>query len=735
VAVSEQQASLEGTLDQILYVREETGYVVARLEYEDPGRGIQSVTIVGKLLGVEVGMMVRLSGRYENHPRFGPQFQVDDFEPLKPANLVALERYLGSGQIKGVGPALAHRMAEHFGDQLSEVLDKEPYRLREVHGLGPVTVRQITAAWQDRSGLRELMVFLRGHGIAAAHARRIHKVYGAQSLDVIKRDPYLLARTVRGIGFRTADSVAEQLGIPRNSIERARAAVLYLLDRMADDGHVYAPLGYLENQFSTALDMDPDLVREAVSQLRESGELIVEKTDHPEVGFGIRNQGDQTAIYPCRLHEAEKKVAERLHLLTRARPMGKAAVERGLAAAEKLQQITLSPEQKAALRCALESKVAVITGGPGTGKTTLLRSLLTALDDAGIKPALAAPTGRAARRLAETTGREAKTIHRLLEYSPDTGQFLRGEFVPLRTSFLIIDEASMMDIELAASLVAALNPNCSLILVGDKDQLPSVGPGCVLKDIIASGLVPVIELKQVYRQAAKSMIVANAHRINRGLLPETGNESSGDFFFIERSAPEDVVSTIKHLVSTRLIGNFGITNANAIQVITPMNRGPLGVHLLNQELQQLLNPKGKELRAGERNFRIGDRVIQLRNNYEKLIFNGEIGRIRSIDSERSRLEVSFEEGVASYDLGEMDELALAYAISVHKSQGSQYPAVVMPLHQSHYLMLRRNLLYTAITRAERVCVLVGTRSALQQAVRNEEERRRYSRLAERLHID
>jgi exodeoxyribonuclease V alpha subunit len=379
--------------------------------------------------------------------------------------------------------------------------------------------------------------------------------------------------------------------------------------------------------------------------------------------------------------------------------------------------------------------VAVITGGPGTGKTTLLRSLLMALDRLGIRPTLAAPTGRAARRLADATGREARTIHRILEYSPDTGQFIRGPLYPLRAGFVIVDEASMMDLELAASLLSALMPNCSLLLVGDRNQLPSVGPGSVLKDVIASELAPVVELTQVYRQAGQSKIVINAHRINRGELPELSNASGGDFFFIERNAPEDVAATIKQLVSQRLVGNFGISGSGEIQVLSPMNRGPLGVLQLNRELQQLLNPQGRGVTIGDREIREGDRVIQLKNNYDKQIFNGDIGRVVRVDPARGLIDVAFEDSQVSYDPGDVEELALAYAISVHKSQGSQYPAVVMPMHQSHYLMLRRNLIYTAITRAERVCVLVGTRAAMVQAVRNEEERRRFSGLAERLRLD
>src|SRR5579875_1635519 len=678
------QETIEGVIDHILFVNDHSGYVVARLEVEDAQHRRDSVAVVGNLFDPQVGAAVRLQGSFETHPRYGRQFRVENCEVLKPAGLTALERYLSSGQIKGVGPALARRITGHFGEELFAVLDTQPHRLREVRGVGAAIMRQITAAWQDQSGLRELMVFLRGHGISAHYARRIHKLYGTRSLEVIRSDPYLLARTVHGIGFRTADTVAEQLGIPRNSIARARGALLYLLERMAEDGHVCGPLAHLEHQFQTALEMESDLAQQAVAELAEAGEIVVE------------GSGGDAMVYLRRLHQAETNVASRLRELSRGRTMAGPVIEHAIAACDKTWPFPLSSEQKTALGYALKSKVAVITGGPGTGKTTLLRSLLIVLDRLGIKPTLAAPTGRAARRLGE---------------------------------------ASMMDLELASSLLSALMPNCSLLLVGDRNQLPSVGPGSVLKDVIASGRAPVVELTHVYRQAGQSRIVTNAHRINRGQLPEITNAPEGDFFFIERNSPEDVVSTIKQLVAERLVGKFGIDDPRDIQVLSPMNRGPLGVHLLNRELQQLLNPQGRQLRFGEREIREGDRVIQLRNNYDKQIFNGDIGRVVRVDPARALVEVAFEDGHASYDAADLEELALAYAISVHKSQGSQYPAVVMPMHQSHYLMLRRNLIYTAITRAERVCVLVGTRAAMAQAVRNEEERRRFSRLAERLHID
>ncbi|HTT75217.1 MAG TPA: ATP-dependent RecD-like DNA helicase [Candidatus Binataceae bacterium] len=712
---------IEGTLDQLLFVNESSGYAVAVVERSDDG--VRSrVTVIGDLSGVEIGSGLRLTGHFEKHPRYGEQFRADDFETIRPAGVAALERYLAS-EIKGVGPALARRIVERFGDSLATVLDTTPERLHEVRGLPTIVAQRIALAWRDASGLRELTVFLRGHGIPASHARRIHKIYGKESLATISEDPYLLARTIPGIGFRTADAIAEKLGVPRSSLQRARAAILYLLERMAEEGHVFAPFAYIEHQFAAGLEMEPELARQAFGELSESGEAVADRVeDHP-------------AVYLKRLHHAETTVADRLRILMAGRPIGASVVTRALDAVQHSDSgVVLSGEQLRALSCALKSRVAVITGGPGTGKTTLLRSLLAALDAAGLKPTLAAPTGRASRRLAEATGREARTIHRLLEYAPETGEFLRCEQFPLRTNYLIVDEASMMDVELASSLLRALTPNSSLLLVGDRDQLPSVGPGSVLKDVIASDLVPVVELREVHRQARESLIVSNAHRLNRGEFPETQNDAAGDFFFFERAAPEDVLATIMELVQKRLVGRFGITDPRAIQVLTPMNRGPLGAHVLNRELQNLLNPRGRELRAGDRRYREGDRVIQLRNNYDKLVFNGAIGRVEAIDTSKSKVGVVFDEGHAEYDLSDLDELGLAYAISIHKSQGSQYPAVVIPIHQSHYLMLRRNLLYTAITRAERVCVLVGTRAAMAQAVRNEDERRRFSRLADRLRV-
>ncbi len=713
---------IEGVLDHLLYVNDATGYGVAVVKsYEQEG-DTRTVTMVGNLAGLEVGSGIRARGAFEQHPRYGEQFHVQDFEVLRPASVNAIELYLAK-EIPGVGPKLARRIAKYFGESLADVLDNAPMRVREVNGIGQMAAARIATAWRDASGLRELTVFLRGHGLAASHARRIHQQYGKNALEVVRGDPYVLARTIHGIGFRTADAIAEKLGIPRNSIQRARAAIVHLLEMMADDGHVHAPREYLEERFTSDLEMDASLVDSALNLLAQEKEVVVERTS------------EHQAVYLSRLHTAEIAVAERIRALSAGRPMASGVAERALKRAASAGGLKLSGEQLKAIKIALLSGVTVITGGPGTGKTTILRQLLVALADAGLKPTLAAPTGRAAKRLQETTGHDAKTIHRLLEYAPETGAFVRNQDFPLRTNYLIVDEASMMDIELAASLFSALLPNCSVLLVGDRDQLPSVGPGSVLKDVIASGLVPVVELHEVYRQARESQIVANAHRLNHGWFPEIGNAPEGDFFFFERAAPDEVLATIKQLVHERLVGRFGIKSSREIQVLTPMNRGPLGTQNLNRELRALLNPHGRELRSGDRSLREGDRVIQLRNNYDKGVYNGSIGRVTMVDAAKGRISIAFEEVHADYEHGELDQIALGYAISVHKSQGSQFPAVVIPVHPQHYVMLKRNLIYTAITRAERVCVLIGTKAALQQAVRNQDERRRLSALADRLHVD
>ncbi len=718
--------SFQGKVTQLLFVNPQTGYAVARLKVEEDGPGRpaarqKEVTLVGQLAELAPGMLVRVSGRYETHPSFGVQFRVERFETLAGAELGALERYL-IDEVKGVGPTLARRIIERFGDETENVLTYAPERLREVRGLSATVAQRISALWRERVGLRELTVFLRTHGVPGFLAQRLYKILGHGALDIIKRDPYVLVATVSGVGFKTADLIAEKIGIARDSPERARAGLLYMLQRMAEEGHVCVPEEHLRTQLETHLGIGSALCWSALSELERRGAIVVE----PSHG--------ETWIYLRHLFQAERDLAQ---LMWRHRgersPLRPDAVADAVVSAEERLGLALSPEQKKALRVALTHKTAIITGGPGTGKTTLLRALLDALDELRLKYALAAPTGRAARRLAETTGREAKTIHRLLEYSPETGSFVRGPNFPLSVDFLVLDEASMIDVELFADLLAALEAKTSLVIVGDRDQLPSVGPGQVLADLIASGLFPVVQLRQIYRQEQRSQIVAAAHRINSGLMPEFGGDASSDFFFLERNAPEEVLATVKQLVHTRLIGNFGLRDPSEIQVLSPMNRGALGVQALNTELQALLNPRGREIKAGQRHFREGDRVIQLRNNYEKQVFNGDLGRIVRFDDELGRVEVAFDDHRVLYDLTSLTEdLALGYAVTVHKSQGSQYPAVVLVLHHSHYLMLRRNLLYTAVSRAERVCVIVGSRAALLHAVRNAAESRRFTRLTERL---
>ncbi len=712
------EQTVEGTLERILFVNQHSGYAVAVLERTDEPHHTR-LTLVGDLAHLSPGAALKVRGRLERHPRYGEQLRVLDAELLRPASLEALERYLAR-EVKGVGPATARRLTRQFGAELADILDHAPERLSEVKGLSRKVAQRIIDCWRQSSDLRDLNIFLREHGIAGSHARRIHRLYGPGALALVRRDPYLLARTVSGIGFRTADNLGQRLGIAKDSPERARGAVLYLLDRRAEEGHVFTPLALLQQLFEAELELPGTLTERAVLELAGEGQVVREPAP------------SEPLVYLRRLHEAECRAAAALARLAGGAARAPQTVALGLGAAEQAAGITLSAEQKEAIRHALEARVSIITGGPGTGKTTILRALLAGLDRIGVSAVLAAPTGRAARRLAEACGREARTLHRLLEYSPEQGAFGRSEEFPLKGRHVIVDETSMMDLEIAAALFVALGPGCSLLLVGDRDQLPSVGPGTVLRDLLACRLFPVMQLTQVYRQARQSRIVANAHRLNRGLTPELENDPDGDFFFFERGAPEEIVATVKQLVSRRLPGRFGLSGPADIQVLTPMNRGPLGSAALNEELQRLLNPAGRELHWGQRILRLNDRVIQTRNNYDKLVFNGTVGRIVEIDRERERLTVNFDEMSADYDAATLDELALAYALSVHKSQGSQYPAVVLALHDAHYLMLRRNLLYTAITRAERVCVIVGSKSAVRRAARNVEDGARASGLAKRL---
>jgi exodeoxyribonuclease V alpha subunit len=595
--------------------------------------------------------------------------------------------------------------------------------LQEADGIGPVRTERITKVWQEQKEIREVMVFLQGHEVSPAYAVKIFKAYGDKAISVVKESPYRLALDISGIGFKTADKIARSMGIDPNSQIRAEAGIIHLLSELVDEGHIYYPYEELKEKASVLLEVDKAILDTSLVTLAEQGRVLIE--EWPEA----------RAVYLTPLHVAETNVARRLKTLIESpKQFLRIDIEKAIEWVQGANHMELAETQKQALRKAIGGKVLVLTGGPGTGKTTLVNSLVRILERKGQQIVLASPTGRAAKRLSEVTGREAKTIHRLLEYSPTEGGFKRKEDNPLDADLVVIDEASMVDILLMNHLLKAIPSTASLLLVGDVDQLPSVGPGNVLKDIIASGCVETVILTEIFRQAQESLIIVNAHRVNRGEFPELKPQQGRrpDFYYVERNTPEEVLGVIKELCIKRLPSAFHLSPLDDIQVMTPMHRGTVGVANLNAELQALLNPEGKVITRGGRLFRTNDKVMQIRNNYEKEVFNGDIGRIVGIDLEEQKVLVKFEDRVVSYEWSDLDELVLAYAISIHKSQGSEYPAVVVPLLSQHYIMLQRNLLYTAITRAKRLVVLVGSKRAIAIAVRNNKVQHRYTNLAVRL---
>jgi len=714
--------TLTGHVDRFTFQAEDTGWTVARVTLED-GRG---VTAVGYLVGINPGEHVELVGEWTHHPRFGPQLKILRVQPVVPATVDGIRKYLASGILKGIGPVTAERIVDAFGEATLAVMDKEPDRLAEVEGIGSKRVEMIKAAWNRQHEGRELMMFLREHDIGPALAARIYKEYGNRAMSIIRKNPYRLATDIYGVGFRTADRLAQRLGFDLTSVLRAEAGVLYALQALSEEGHVCYPLEALLKRCVSLLEIDADTIERAVRGLVDRGWAALE-----ELGTE-----DPPLVYLKRLYLAERGVCQGImSLLSAENTVAMEDWESLERWAEGRLDLVLAPEQREAVRAALSGKVTIITGGPGTGKTTLVKAILEIMKKKGRTVLLTAPTGRAAKRLALSSGQEAKTIHRLLEFSPNELVFKRDEEHPLRTDALIVDETSMVDVSLMNSLLSSLPPGTVLVLVGDAEQLPSVGPGCVLKDIIESKTVPVIRLNQIHRQAEQSLIVVNAHRINAGKWPLMQTEvqdTAPDWYFIERTHEEKILDLVMELCSERLKERFGLDPANDVQVLTPMNRGPLGVLNLNLRLQEVLNPGELEVKRGESGFRTGDKVMQLRNNYEREVFNGDIGRILSVDREEGEVRVDFEGRVLSYALPELDELSLAYAISVHKSQGSEYAAVVCPIALQHYMLLQRNLLYTAITRGKKLVVLVGQKRALQMAIQNDRTRRRYSFLKERL---
>ena len=726
--------SIQGTIGRITYQHPETHYTVARLD-EDGGPG---TTIVGTLFPVAEGEEIKVTGTWKRHPRYGLQFQVDHWEKIDPATIEGIEKYLGSGLIKGIGPRYAKRLVAAFGLDTLKILSEQPLRVLEVDGIGEVRAHRILQAWQEQRGMQDVMVFLQGHGVGASLALRIYRVFGTDTITQVRENPYALAQQVHGIGFLLADRLANQIGIRGDFPLRVQAGVLHVLREMADRGHCYAQLASLKRNAAALLNIEEDPVDAAAARLAARGELVMQE--------GAADSDAQ--VYLQELYHAERRVASALQnlLATPSRLQQEQIVGRRNSARGVIDLVSpelfapsaviLDEDQMRATEQALREKVLVITGGPGTGKTTLLTALLSILRRAKANFVLAAPTGRAAKRMAESAGEEATTIHRLLEYNPREGGFQRSEDNPLRVDFVIVDETSMVDLPLMDHLLRAVDPHSHLILVGDVDQLPSVGPGSVLRDLIDSGVVPKVVLRRIFRQDRESLIVVNAHRILQGQSLWLGKEGgSSDFAFLARESEDEILETVKTLVREEIPRSLQLDSdevGQAIQVLTPMHRGLLGTINLNRELQALLNPLGAVMERAGSVLRRGDKVMQLRNNYDKGVFNGDLGRVVNVDREVGSVKVDFLDKVVEYESDELDEIGLAYATSVHKSQGSEYPVVVIPLHTSHYLLLHRSILYTAVTRGKKLVVIVGSRKALAMAIRNFRVEKRNTGLMEKL---
>ncbi len=711
---------LEGDVVRVTFESDETGFRVLRVrisETEDP------VTVVGVLPRVAAGARVRVTGSRATDPRHGEQIRASGITVIAPKTLEGLERYLGSGLVPGVGRSIAKRIVDAFGEATLRVLDEEPERLLTVEGLGKKRAQAIVKAWLDRRALHDVMVFLQAHGASPALAARIFRRYGDRAAQIISDEPYRLALEVWGVGFRTADRIAASLGTGADSPLRHQAGVLQALRDETERGHVYTEEERLVARSIELLGegtREDDLLR-AVEALEHSRHMVIERAG-PGTGTGTGRN-----VYAREMREAEVRVAASLTRLVLAESAPIQGAARAMAAFEKATGLPLSEEQRQAVLAAARERVLVITGGPGVGKTTLVRAILSLYQEAGLSVRLAAPTGRAAKRMSESSGREATTLHRLLEFEPKGGGFKRHEGAPLEGRAFVVDETSMVDLRLADSLLRAIPPGARLLFVGDVDQLPSVGPGAFLADVIESGIVPTLRLTHIFRQASQSLIVVNAHRINRGempLVPKAGGASS-DFFIASPRTPEATQKLLLDLVTSRIPGRFGLHPLDDIQVLTPMNRGPSGTYALNALLQEALNPKGPGLKRGRYEFRVGDKVMQLKNDYERQVYNGDVGRVLGVNLEEASLTVGFDDREVPYDSANVDELSLAYACTIHKSQGSEYPAVVMPLATSHFIMLSKNLVYTGVTRGKRLVILLAEPRALELAlsVQRREERR------------
>ena len=702
---------LRCVVERITYQNPENGYSVMRVKVKGYD---ELVTLVGNLLEVPAGSVLLCEGDWKVDKRYGSQFVAQTWEEVMPATLYGIEKYLGSGLVKGIGPKFAQLIVSRFGLDTIEIIETDIKRLYEVPGIGQKRVEKIAESWEKQKDIKNVMLFLQGYGVSTAYAAKIYRQYGKESIDTVKTNPYKLADDIWGIGFKTADTIASKMGYEKNDLRRLKSGVTYTLSHMAEEGNVYAEEEQLVKSAIELLDADETPVRQAISEMLQSEDLIA----------------DAEAIYMPPFYYAEVGTANRLNKLLDCVEGSLFNIIPDISVISKQTGVEYDEVQAEAIREAVSSKVMVLTGGPGTGKTTTTQGIIAALKAMGLRILLAAPTGRAAKRMSEATGMEAKTIHRLLEYNPKDG-YKRNDDNPLEGDALIVDECSMIDLLLMNNLMKAIPAGMRLVLVGDIDQLPSVGAGNVLRDIIDSKRIPVIRLTRIFRQAQESRIVMSAHAINKGVFPDTSNGKNTDFFFIQQEDPEQAVDTIVKLVKERLPNAYKRPTSD-IQVLTPMQRGVVGAANLNMALQTVLNPGQVSLNRSGYSFRQGDRVMQLRNNYDKEVFNGDLGYIERVDMEDRTLFVCFDGRTVEYDVSELDELTLAYATTIHKSQGSEYPIVVMPVLMTHYVMLQRNLIYTGITRAKKICVLVGTKKALSFAIRNLSVLKRNTKLKERL---
>ena len=722
--------TLSGQIERITFTNEETGFTIARVKVA--GRH-EPVTVVGTLMAPMPGEILDMDGEWSNHPRFGRQFKVRDYKTRVPATVYGIRKYLGSGMIKGLGPVMAGRIVDKFGKKTLDVIDNQIQRLAEVDGVGQKRITMISRAWAAQSEIRNVMLFLQSHEVSSGYAAKIFKKYGNRSIAVVKQNPYRLATDIFGIGFLTADQIAGKLGFENDSKLRVEAGILYVLNQLSDEGHLYFPYQPLISKSCDILGVDREPVVQALGHLAVDQKIVIEDINEALDTF----KENHKAVYLARFHLCETGIARRLKVLAAGtNSIRDIDTNKAIDWVQGQLSITLAENQIKAIVWAVKNKVMVITGGPGTGKTTIINAVLKifARLKAGIM--LAAPTGRAAKRMTEATGFEAKTIHRLLEYSLQKGGFQRNEDKPLDCDVLVIDESSMIDTLLMYHLLKAVPTFATLILVGDIHQLPSVGAGNVLADIIASSVVPVVTLDEIFRQAKTSQIVVNAHRINEGRVPSANanqaTDPQNDFYFIEQEDSEKVLDIILELSKKRIPQRFGFDPVDDIQVLTPMHRGSVGAGNLNQQLQAALNPGEGGVTRGERTYRINDKVMQIRNNYDKDVFNGDIGRVRAIAWESREVTVTIDGRDIAYDFGDLDEIVPAYAISVHKSQGSEYPVVIIPIVTQHYILLQRNLIYTAVTRGKKLVVIVGSRKAMAIGVNNNKTRQRYTRLRHRL---